>query len=137
MGANEIRDYLTHLAVEKNVAALTQNVAFNALLFLYKQVLNIKLPNIEGVFRAQKPKRLPAVFTASEAKAIIAELDGTAQIIVKMLYGGRMRLTEVLRLRVKDINFEMKQILVRDGKSWKDRVNDFAGQHHGRTQNAS
>lgn len=122
MGANEIGEYLTHLAVKKNVAASTQNVAFNALLFLYKQVLDIKLPNIEGVFRAQKPKRLPAVFTTSEAKAIIAELDGSTRIIVGLLYGSGMRLTEVLRLRVKDIDFERWQITVRDGKGWKDRV---------------
>ena len=121
MGVNEIREYLTHLAVEKNVAASTQNVAFNALLFLYKQVLGIELPHIEGVFRAQKPKRLPAVFTPAEAKAIIAELDGATRLIVSLLYGCGMRLTEVLRLRVKDIDFEIRQITVRDGKGFKDR----------------
>lgn len=122
MGANEIRAYLTHLAVERNVAASTQNVAFNALLFLYKQVLSIELPNIEGVFRAQKPKRLPAVFTPSEAKAVIAELDGATRLIASLLYGGGMRLTEVLRLRVKDIDFAAMQVTVRDGKGGKDRL---------------
>src|SRR5215203_3857166 len=122
MSANEIREYLTHLAVGKNVAASTQNVAFNALLFLYKQVLGIELPNIEGVFRAQKPKRLPTVFTPNEAKAIIAELDGATGLIVSLLYGCGMRLTEVLRLRVKDIDFEARQITVRDGKGAKDRT---------------
>ncbi len=122
MGVDEIRDYLTHLAVEKNVAASTQNVAFNAILFLYKWVLEIKLPLIEGVFRAKKPKRLPVVFTPSEAKAIIAELEGTTRLIAGLLYGCGMRLTEVLRLRVKDIDFGMQTITVRDGKGARDRT---------------
>ena len=107
MGVNEIREYLTYLAVKKNVAASTRNVAFNALLFLYKQVLGINLPLIDGVLRAKKPQRLPAVFTPNEAKSIIAELEGTTHLVVSWLYGSRMRLTEVLRLRVKDIDFEM------------------------------
>ena len=122
MGVDEIRRYLTHLAVEKNVAASTQNVAFNAILFLYKQVLEINLPLIDGVLRAKKPKHLPVVFTPAEAKSIIAELEGTTHLIVSLLYGSGMRLTEVLRLRVKDIDFEMMQITVRDGKGAKDRV---------------
>ena len=122
MGVDEIRQYLTYLAVEKNVAASTQNVAFNAILFLYKQVLEINLPLIDGVLRAKKPKHLPAVFTPTEAKSIIAELEGTTYLIVSLLYGSGMRLTEVLRLRVKDIDFEMMQITVRDGKGAKDRV---------------
>lgn len=122
MGVDEIRQYLTHLAVEKNVAASTQNVAFNAILFLYKQVLEINLPLIAGVLRAKKPKHLPTVFTPTQAKAIINELTGTTYLIVSLLYGSGMRLTEVLRLRVKDIDFEMMQITVRDGKGEKDRV---------------
>ena len=107
MGVNEIREYLTYLAVKKNVAASTQNVAFNALLFLYKQVLGINLPLIDGVLRAKKTQRLPAVFTPNEAKSIIAEPEGTTHLVVSLLYGSGMRLTEVLRLRVKDIDFEM------------------------------
>ena len=107
MGVNEIREYLTYLAVKKNVAASTRNVAFNALLFLYKQVLGINLPLIDGVLRAKKPQRLPAVFTPNEAKSIIAELEGTTHLVVSWLYGSGRRLTEVLRLRVKDIDFEM------------------------------
>jgi len=122
MGVDEIRQYLTHLAVEKNVTASTQNVAFNAILFLYKQVLQIELPIIDGVLRAKKPQRLPAVFTTNEAKSIIAELEGTTHLIVSLLYGSGMRLTEVLRLRVKDIDFERMNITVRDGKGEKDRV---------------
>lgn len=122
MGVSEIREYLTHLAVEKNVAASTQNVAFNAILFLYKQVLEINLPLIDGVLRAKKPQRLPSVFTPIEAKSIIAELEGTTHLIVSLLYGSGMRLTEVLRLRVKDVDFEMMKITVRDGKGEKDRI---------------
>lgn len=121
MGVDEIRDYLTHLAVEKKVAASTQNVAFNALLFLYKQVLEIKLPPIEGVLRAKRPQSLPVVFTPAEAKSVIAELEGTNRLIVGLLYGGGMRVSEVLRLRVKDVDFEMTQITVRDAKGAKDR----------------
>ncbi|MGH9946215.1 MAG: integron integrase [Pyrinomonadaceae bacterium] len=122
MGVDEIRDYLSYLAVEKNVAASTQNVAFNALLFLYKQVLCIELPPIEGVFRAKRPARLPTVFTPSEAKAVISSMDGTTQLIASLLYGCGLRLTEALRLRVKDVDFEAKQIMVRDGKGANDRV---------------
>ena len=113
MGADEIRQYLIYLAVGKNVAASTQNVAFNAISFLYKQVLEINLPLIDGVLRAKKPKHLPVVFTPTEAKSIIAGLEGTTHLIVSLLYGSGMRLTEVLRLRMKDIDFEMMQISVR------------------------
>ena len=122
MGVAEIRDYLTYLAVERKVAASTQNVALNAILFLYKQVLEIQLPLVEGVLRAKKPQRLPVVFTPHEAKSIIAELSGTTRLIASLLYGSGMRLSEVLRLRVKDIEFEAMQINVRDGKGAKDRI---------------
>jgi integron integrase len=122
MGVAEVRDYLTHLAVDRNVAASTQNVAFNAILFLYKQVLEIELPIIEGVLRTKRPARLPTVFTPNEAKAIINEIGGSTKIIVSLLYGSGLRLTEALRLRVKDIEFETGQIIVRDGKGAKDRV---------------
>lgn len=122
MGVAEVRDYLTYLAVERRVAASTQNVAFNAILFLYKQVLEIELPIIEGVLRAKQPARLPTVFTQKEAKDIINEIEGPRRIIVSLLYGNGLRLTEALRLRVKDIEFEAGQIVVRDGKGAKDRV---------------
>jgi integron integrase len=122
LGVDEIRDYLTHLAVVKKVAASTQNVAFNALIFLYKQVLQIELPLIQGVLRAKKPERLPVVFSPDEAGKIIGELKGTTRLMVGLLYGSGMRLTEVLRLRVKDIDFESGQIIVRDGKGEKDRA---------------
>lgn len=85
LGVDEIREYLTHLAVEKNVAASTQNVAFNALIFLYKQVLQIELPIIQGVLRAKKSERLPVVFSADEARKIIGELKGTTRLMVALL----------------------------------------------------
>ena len=122
MGVDEIRDYLTHLAVAKKVAASTQNVAFNAIIFLYKQVLGIELPLIEGVLRARRPTRLPSVFTPNEAKAIIGELEGSTKLIVGLLYGAGMRLTEALRLRVKDVDFGTRQMTVRDGKGAKDHM---------------
>lgn len=122
LGVDEIRAYLTHLAIDKKVAASTQNVAFNALIFLYKQVLQIELPPIQGVLRAKKSKHLPVVFSVEEAGKLIGELIGTVRLIVSLLYGSGMRLTEVLRLRVKDIDFAAQQIIVRDGKGEIDRV---------------
>ncbi|MCA1602019.1 MAG: integron integrase [Acidobacteria bacterium] len=125
MGGGEIREYLTHLALEKNVAASTQNVAFNALLFLYKQVLGIELPAIEGVLRARRPARLPTVFSPAEAKLIISHLERTPRLVTSLLYGAGLRLSEAIRLRVKDIDFEARSITVRDGKGFKDRITIF------------
>ena len=122
MGVNEIRQYLTHLAVTQHVAASTQNVALSALLFLYRQVLNIELPYIDGIERAKRPERVPVVFTRSGVKAILVRMDGVQHLIVSLLYGSGLRLSEGLRLRVKDLDFEYRQITVRDGKGEKDRV---------------
>ncbi len=121
MGASEIRAYLSHLAIHRNVAASTQTVALSALLFLYRQVLGIELPYIEDIERAKRPQRLPVVFTRSEVKRILANLDGIQHLVVSLLYGTGMRLMEGLRLRVKDLDFEYRQITVRDGKGQKDR----------------
>jgi integron integrase len=123
MGAREIATFLTHLAVEKNVAASTQNQALCAMLFLYNQVLEIDLNSdaIDAV-RAKKPKRLPVVLTRDEALSVIAALSGTNQLIARTLYGSGLRLIECLRLRVKDLDFAYRQITVRDGKGQKDRV---------------
>lgn len=122
MGATEIRAYLSHLAIQRNVAASTQTVALSALLFLYRKVLNIELPYIDDIERAKRPQRLPVVFTRSEVKRILANLDGLQHLIVSLLYGTGMRLTEGLRLRVKDLDFEYRQITVRNGKGQKDRL---------------
>lgn len=122
MGAAEISDFLTHLAVEKKVSASTQNQAFFALLFLYRDVLRIDLPHIEGVVRAKRPEHLPVVFTPREAKSILDKLTGVPFLAASLLYGSGLRLAEALRLRVKDIDFEMNSITVRDGKGAKDRT---------------
>ncbi len=122
MGADEISVFLTHLAVKEKVSASTQNQAFFALLFLYRDVLRIDLPKIEGVLRAKRPEHLPVVFTPKEAKAIIANLSGVSFLIASLLYGSGLRLAEALRLRAKDVDFEAMQISVRDGKGAKDRA---------------
>ena len=122
MGVEEIRAYLSHLAVDKNVAASTQNVARNALLFLYKEVLQIELPFIDGIKPAKRPKRLPVVFTREEIRIILANLSGVHHLMASLLYGSGLRLTECLNLRVKDVDFGYQQIIVRDGKGSKDRV---------------
>lgn len=122
MGANEITEFLTHLAVKVKVSASTQNQALFALLFLYRDVLHIDLPRIEGVIRAKRPDRLPVVFTTQEAKAILENLTGVPYLVASLLYGAGLRLAEALRLRVKDIDFETGQITVRDGKGAKDRM---------------
>lgn len=122
LGVEEIRAYLSHLAVEGNVAASTQNVALAALLFLYRDVLRTDLPYIDGVERAKRPSRVPTVFTRGEVKALLAHLDGTHHLMASLLYGSGLRLMECVRLRVKDIDFDMGQITVRDGKGQKDRI---------------
>jgi integron integrase len=122
MGVEEIRAYLSYLAVEKNVAASTQNVARNALLFLYKKVLEIDLPFIDKIETAKRPERIPVVLTRKEIQAILANLDGIYHLMTSLLYGSGLRLTECLSLRVKDLDFNYRQITVRDSKGQKDRV---------------
>lgn len=126
MGADEIREFLTHLAVSQSVAASTQNQAFCALIFLYNKVLNIELPRIERVERARRPERLPVVFTKNEVRALLSQLTGTPFLVASLLYGAGLRLSEALRLRVKDLDFEISQLVVRDGKGEKDRADDVA-----------
>ena len=122
MGADEIRAFLSHLAVEQNVAASTQNQAFAALLFLYQQVLDIELPPIGETVRAKKPERVPVVFTRQEVNEILTRLSGTPWLVASLLYGSGLRLMEAMRLRVKDVDFAQNQITVREGKGEKDRV---------------
>ena len=121
MGAPEVQAFLTHLAVEGNVAASTQNQALSALLFLYKGVLHQHLGPIDAM-RAKKPKRLPIVLTKEEVHRVLGHLSGTHLLMAKLLYGSGLRLMECLRLRVKDLDFAQRIILVRDGKGEKDRV---------------
>lgn len=122
LGKPEIEAFLTHLAVNRKVSASTQNQALNAILFLYKQVLNVDLPWLEDVTRAKKPKRLPVVLTKPEVQAVLSTLEGTRGLIVQMLYGTGLRLMECIRLRVKDIEISRREIIVRSGKGDKDRV---------------
>jgi integron integrase len=122
MGAAEINQFLTHLAVAGHVAASTQNQAFSALLFLYKTVLEVDPGRIAGVVRAARPKRLPVVLTRDEVRRVLAELDGTYLLMARLLYGSGLRLLECLRLRVKDLDFARRELTVREGKGDKDRV---------------
>jgi len=122
MGTKQIQEFLTHLAVERNVAASTQNQALNSLIFMYKKVLGIELADPIDAVRARRPSRLPVVLSKQEAFKVIGLISGEYQLIVMLLYGSGLRLMECLRLRVKDIDFSMNQILVRQGKGGKDRV---------------
>lgn len=122
LGAADVEAFLTHLAVAGNVAASTQNQAKSALLFLYREVLEAELPWLDNVERARAPKRLPVVLTRDEVHAVLSRLSGTHWLIASLLYGAGLRIMEALRLRVKDVEFSRKEILVRDGKGFKDRV---------------
>lgn len=121
MGAPEIEAFLSHLAVEKTVSASTQNQALAAILFLYREVLSVELPWLDNFTPAKKLGRVPVVLTKEEVKLILDELKGTNWLIANLLYGSGLRLTEALRLRVKDLDFGYRQIVVRDGKGAKDR----------------
>jgi len=122
MGAPEITAFLSNLAIQRNVAASTQNQALNAILFLYREVLKIDLPWLDEVQRAKKPRRLPVVLTRDETKALLAQLQGTSWLMAALVYGGGLRLLECLQLRVKDVDFHYRQLVVRDAKGQKDRV---------------
>ena len=122
MGAPEIVAFLTYLAVEEHVAAGSQNQGLSALLFLYRDVLGQDLDLSFNAVRAKKPKRLPTVLTRQEVQHVFAHLTGLHLLIAQLLYGSGLRLMECLRLRVKDLDFEQFQVIVRDGKGQKDRV---------------
>jgi integron integrase len=122
MGAPEVTQFLSSLAVEGRVAASTQNQALGALLFLYRHVLHQELPWLDDIVRAKRPKRLPVVLSRDEVRAVIGELRGTQRLMATLLYGSGLRLLECCRLRVQDIDFAANQIIVRDGKGAKDRA---------------
>ena len=121
MGAPEIEAFLTHLAVDEQVAASTQNQALSALLFLYREVLHQELGPVDAL-RAKKPKRLPTVLTRDEVQRLLGQMSGTHQLMARLLYGSGLRLLECLRLRVKDLDFDYRTVTVRDGKGEQDRV---------------
>lgn len=122
MGKKEVEAFLTHLAVDRRVAASTQNQALNAVLFLDKDVLSIELPWMEDVVRVKRPARVPEVLSASEVARLLAQMDGVYRLMASLLYGSGLRFMEAVRLRVKDMDFEYRQIIVRDAKGAKDRV---------------
>jgi integron integrase len=122
MGAAEVEQFLSGLAVEGGVSASTQNQALAALLFLYRDVLGIDLPWLDGIVRARRPERLPVVLTRHEVAALLSKLAGRERLMAMLLYGSGLRLLECVGLRVKEIDLEKREILVRAGKGDKDRV---------------
>jgi integron integrase len=122
MGGAEVQSFLSWLATERDVAAATQNQALSALLFLYQKVLGQELPWLDGISRAKRPVRLPAVLSEAEVRRLLGGLHGVKWLMASLLYGSGLRQIECLTLRVKDVNFAYRQILVRDAKGGKDRV---------------
>ena len=122
MGEEEIAAFLSHLNLDLRVAASTQNQAFSALLFLYQQVLDRKLAFITGVERVRRPAKVPVVFSRSEARSVITQLHGDYRLLAELLYGSGLRLMEALRLRVKDIDFAARHIIVRQSKGMRERI---------------
>lgn len=122
LGEMHVEAFLTHLAVEGEVAAATQNQALAALLFLYKDVLGAYLPWLDSIVRAKRPRRLPVVLTEAEVRSLLLNMSGVEWLIASVLYGSGMRLMEGIRLRVKDLEFSRKEIVIREGKGNKDRV---------------
>src|SRR5690606_11958791 len=122
MGAAELESFLSSLATDRNVAASTQNQALAALLFLYKYVLEQDVPWLDNIVRAKKPARLPVVLTRAEVVAVLAQLEGIPRLVALLLYGAGLRLLEALQLRVKDVDFGARQIVIRSGKGNRERV---------------
>jgi len=122
MGAAEVEAFLSALATELEVSASTQNQAMHAILFLYKEVLGVTLPWLDGITRAKVSKRLPSVLTVPEVQATLRHVSGVNGLIVRLLYGTGMRIKECLRLRVKDVDLDRREIVVREGKGGKDRI---------------
>ena len=120
MGSAEVNSFLTHLAVEGQVSASTQNQALSAVLFLYRELLERDL-DLEGVVRARKPQRLPVVLTEEEVRSVLQRLEGNEALVAGLLYGSGLRLMEALRLRVHDLDFNRQELTVRHGKGGKDR----------------
>ena len=118
----DIERFLTMLAVDRKVSASTQNQALAAILFLYKEVLEIELPRLSQIIRAKASQHLPVVLTASEVERVLGAMSGTPRVIASLLYGSGLRVSEGLRLRIKDIDFGYRQVVVRDGKGRKDRI---------------
>jgi len=122
LGAADVSAFLTYLATQRHVAPSTQNQAKSALLFLYRVVLNVQLPWLDEIVAAKAARKLPVVLTQTEVRALLHELHGTMGLVASLLYGTGMRMLEALRLRIKDVEYQRREVLVRDGKGGKDRV---------------
>ena len=120
MGGPQVEAFLSHLATDARVAASTQNQALSALLFLYREVLQIDLPWMDDVVRAKRPKHVPVVLTQNDVRALLTQLEGTRWLVIGLLYSSGMRLLEGLRLRVKDLDFARREITLRDGSGARD-----------------
>ena len=127
LGEEAMREFLSHLATERNVSASTQSQALAALLFLYLEVLRDPVPWLADVIRARRPHRLPVVMTREEVRAVLGKMGGISRLVATLLYGSGLRLMEALQLRVKDIDFQMNQVTVRGGKGDRDRVTMLPG----------
>ncbi|MFP3941830.1 MAG: phage integrase N-terminal SAM-like domain-containing protein, partial [Thermoanaerobaculia bacterium] len=121
LAEEEVNAFLTHLAADRHVSPSTQTQALSALLFLYRHVLGRELGELD-ILRPRRPRRLPVVLTKGEVRAVLAELRKPHQLVATLLYGSGLRLLEALRLRVKDLDFDRKEVTVREGKGKKDRV---------------
>lgn len=122
MGAAEVEQFLNHLVLKRGVSASTQAQALNAIVFLYKQVLEMEVGNFDNLRKSNKPKRLPVVLSVSEVGQVLSLLDGRNRLMASLLYGAGLRLMECVRLRIQDIDFDYAQLHVRNGKGQKDRV---------------
>ena len=125
MSGKEVEAFLTHLALNRKVSPSTQNQALSAVLYLYKRVLEVDLPWLNNVVRAKRKKYIPVVFTRAEVKQLLAQFDGTYWLLFSLIYGAGLRISECARLRVKDVDFHYKQLIIRDGKGTRDRVTVF------------
>lgn len=121
MGSAEVEAFLSHLVLQANVSVSTQRVALNSLVFLYREFLGQPLEDL-NFERSRKPVKLPTVFSAEEAKSVMLNLEGDYKLVAMLLYGSGLRINEALRLRVKDVDFDMQQLIVRSGKGNKDRI---------------
>ena len=122
MGARQVTEYLSHLAIDGEVAASTQNQALSALLFLYREIVGGDLASLEGIARAKRVERIPVVLTRAEVESVLARLRGVPRLMAGLLYGSGLRLMECVRLRIKDFDFVRRQVVVRAGKGGKDRM---------------
>jgi site-specific recombinase XerD len=122
LGKDGVRDFLSFLAIDRDVSPSTENQALNALVFLYREVLKISIDEMASIQWAKKRDHVPTVLTQSEVSNIIKRSSGTKKLIISLLYGAGLRFNEALRLRVKDVEFESKRLIIRDSKSSKDRI---------------